>query len=192
MIVSDHPEGLVVAGLVALVLATGPAAAADWQVDSAKSSLRFSGTELGEPFTGRFREFDAAIAFDPAHPGSAHIEVTIKTASAETGDPQRDSALPGTDWFDSSKYPDARFATSTISQKSGGNYLAQGTLTVRGATRRLTLPFHLSINDGVAHATGHLEIQRSDFGVGQGSWQSGQWVSLKVGINIDIVATRAD
>jgi hypothetical protein len=31
-----------------------------------------------------------------------------------------------------------------------------------------------------ARATGHLDLVRTDFGVGQGPWTSGQWVALEV------------
>jgi polyisoprenoid-binding protein YceI len=56
-------------------------------------------------------------------------------------------------------------------------------------TRPLTLPFHLALEGPQAHATGHVGLVRTDFGVGQGAWASGQWVALEVGVDIELVAT---
>ena len=38
----------------------------------------------------------------------------------------------------------------------------------------------------------HAALVRGAFGVGQGPWASGQWVGLDVGVDVDIVATRAN
>ncbi len=172
--------------LVALVPAV--AQAADWIVDPTTSTIGFSGTQVGQPFTGHFKRFTATISFDPAHPEAGHALVLIETASAETGDPQRDEALPQADWFDSTAKGEARFEATRFVPKGKDAYDAVGTLTIRGVRRDVTLPFTLVIADGKAHATGHLTLVRTDFGVGQGDWASGQWVALEVGVDFDIHA----
>ncbi len=56
--------------------------------------------------------------------------------------------------------------------KGGDAYDAVGTLTIRGVTRDVTLPFRLSTTGDEARATGHLDLVRNDFGVGQAPWTS--------------------
>ena len=56
----------------------------------------------------------------------------------------------------------------------GDAYEAVGTLTLRGVTKALTLPFTLELNETSAHAKGHAELIRSTFGIGQGPWATDQ------------------
>ncbi|HEX7761726.1 MAG TPA: YceI family protein [Caulobacteraceae bacterium] len=166
--------------------------AADWKIDPAQSTLGFSGVQTGARFAGKFKRYNAVIAFDPAHPEAAHVTVTVDLASAATGDAQRDTALPGKDWLDVAQYPQAKFTSSSIRRTGAKSFEAAGTLTIRGVSRPATLPFTLDINGPAAHAKGHLDLIRTAFGVGQGAWASGQWVALQVGVDVDVVARRSN
>lgn len=174
--------------LIALQAVASPVAAAEWAVDPAKSAIRFSGVQVGAPFSGRFERFEAKVNFDPAKPEAGHATVLIDMASARTGDVQRDEALPQKDWFDVKSASQARFEATRFIDKGHGDYEAVGTLTIRGTSRPLTLPFHFSLGEGQARATGHVGLVRTEFGVGQGAWASGQWVALEVGVDVDLVA----
>ena len=174
--------------VAAMLAATVPASAADWAIDAARSTIKFSGVQVGAPFTGRFDRFDAKVDFDPAKPEAGHAVVLVDLASARTGDVQRDEALPQKDWFDAKSTSQARFEATRFVDKGRGEYEAVGTLTIRGTSRPLTLPFHLTLDKGQAHAAGHVGLVRTDFGVGQGPWASGQWVALEVGVDVDLVA----
>ena len=177
---------------VATLLMAAPASAATWIVDRDASHLTFSGTQTGARFEGRFGSWDATIEFDPASPEKGKIVAVIDVASARTGDAQRDTAIPQAEWFDAGAFPQARFETASIRAKGGNSYEAVGTLTLRGISRDVVLPFTLDIQDGVAKAQGKLDLIRTDFGIGQGPWASGQWVGLDVGVSVDLVARRAD
>ena len=173
------------------LLAAAPATAADWAVDTAKSRLGFSGVQTGAPFQGGFGKWSAEIAFDPVHPEAGHAQVTIDLASARTGDPQRDGALPQTDWFNVKQFPEARFEATGFVAKGGNAYEAPGKLTIRGIAKDVVLPFTLEITGDKAEAKGHLNLVRTGFGVGQGVWATGEWVALDVGVDVDLVATKS-
>ncbi|MDP4006441.1 YceI family protein [Methylobacterium sp. NEAU K] len=175
--------------VAALQVAAFPAVSAEWAVDPARSTITFSGVQLGAPFSGRFERFEARVDFDAAKPESGHATVLVDLGSARTGDVQRDAALPQKDWFDVTSARHARFEAVRFVDTGRGDYEAVGDLTIRGVRRPLTLPFHLSFDRDRAHATGHVGLVRTDFGVGQGAWTSGQWVALEVGVDIDVVAT---
>lgn len=175
-----------------VVMTSARADAAIWTVDCSKSRLGFSGTQTGAKFEGKFTKYAATIAFDPEHPETSRISVTVDLASATTGDTQRDTALPGKDWFDVGHFPQARFESTAVRRRGVGSYEATGNLTLHGVARPVVLPFTLDINGSTAHAKGHVEIIRTSFGVGQGPWSSGQWVALEVGIDIDLVAARSN
>ena len=83
--------------LIALVTRQAPARAAPapaWTVDKAASSVRFSSAMNGQAFSGAFRRWNADIRFDPKNLAASSVSATFETASAATGDPDRDQALP--------------------------------------------------------------------------------------------------
>jgi polyisoprenoid-binding protein YceI len=180
--------------LLAAVLAigiTGSARAANWTVDQTKSSIGFTGTQTGQPFSGSFSDYTAVIDFDPANPAAGHALITIHTASAKTGDTQRDEALPGADWFNTAAFPDAIFKATSFKPLSGNQYDAIGTLTIRDKTVPVMLPFTFRPSGNNATVTGHVVLLRTDYGVGQGSWATGDWVGLNVTVTIKLVAAKA-
>jgi cytochrome b561/polyisoprenoid-binding protein YceI len=173
-----------------LALFAMPAGAADWQVDSGKSTLGFVGNFSGQKFDGHFKSWQAEISFDPAQPAAGHAKIQIDMTSAVTGDRQRDQALPDNDWFNAKKVPQAQFEAVSFTAKGGNAYEATGQLTIRGVTKPVTLPFTLDIAGDQAHAKGQLEIIRTDYGVGQGEWADGSMVGLQVTIVFEVTALR--
>ncbi len=171
-------------------LGAAGADAAQWTVDPAKSSIGFTGTQTGASFTGHFSSFTASIDFDPANPTGGHVSVKINTCSAATGDPQRDSAMPGADWFNCAAMPSATYSATSFKALGTGKFEAIGSLTIRGITKPLNLPFTLVQTGKTATATSEVTLIRTDYGVGQGAWSSGQWVGLNVTVNIVLVATQ--
>lgn len=172
--------------------AAAPAAedAAGWKVDKSKSTLGFTATQTGNAFKGRFEDFDATIIFDPADLPGSSIKASVSTASAKTGDRQRDDALPGGDWFAAKDFPTAAFASSEIVATGEGRFEARGALTIRDMTRDVALPFTVAIDGSRAIADGALSLVRTDFGVGRGEFATGQWVGLEVSIEVHIEADR--
>jgi polyisoprenoid-binding protein YceI len=170
-----------------LLALAAPSFAADWKVLPAESALTFTGSQTGEKFTGKFSRFEAKIALDPQKLDEAKIEVSVDLASAATGDKQRDTALPDTDWFAVKKFPQAVFVSKSV-RKAGEVYEAIGDLTLRGVTKEVKLPFTLEIDGKKAHAKGHADLMRDAFGVGQGDWASDQWVAFQVGVDFDLKA----
>ncbi len=171
-----------------LVAGSASARAATWTIDNTKSHLGFTGSENGAPFTGHFGKFSGTIVFDPANPTTGHADVSIQTGSATTGDQQKDGALPGSDWFAVDKYPAAHFVAKTFKGNGSGAYEAVGTLTIRGITQPMTLPFTLGITGSTAKADGSVPLLRTNFGVGQGAWSTAQYVALQVSVAFDIIA----
>lgn len=166
-----------------------PAAPVKWAVDKGKSRIEFTGSQTGKEFTGSFSSFDVSVVFDPANLAAARIKATIDMASAKAGDRQRDDALPSKDWFSVASFPTAVFESSDI-RAAGSSYEASGTLTLRGVSKDLTLPFSLDISGDHAVADGSVSLVRSDFGVGQGEFVTGEWVGLDVKVSVHIEANR--
>jgi cytochrome b561/polyisoprenoid-binding protein YceI len=176
--------------------ATAPAAApvevtdpAHWKV-SPGSTLAFSTAWSGSPVEGRFDRWKADILFGPKALDRSKVTVTIDMGSAKTGDEQRDASLPAPDWFDSAKHPSAVFTASRFTQSGEGRYVAHGTLTLRGVSKPLDLPFQLKIDGGNATMSGRASLDRVAFGVGQGEFAATDQIPAKVGIRVQLRAQR--
>lgn len=193
MIVRRFP---LAAPLAALALGAGltamPAWAADsWTVVPDASDILFTGSQMGASFEGQFRTFTADIAFSPDDLAGSRIAVTIDMASAHTGSADRDNELGKEDWFAVDRYPEATFVAGTVTA-DGTGYLADGTLTLRGESHPLTLPFTVEIDGSRAVADGAVTIDRTLWGVGQGEWASGEGVGKEVEIRVHVEADRVE
>jgi cytochrome b561/polyisoprenoid-binding protein YceI len=151
---------------------------------AAHSSLTYAFTQAGGQNQGRFNAF--AVTFDPA---AGRLEVQIDMRSFDTGDAQRNSILGGKDFFDVAQYPQARFIASRI-EKTPTGYEALGSLTLRGMTRSLNIPFAWRTATVQGHTVGYLSgettLRRLDFGVGQGQWKSTEWVGNEVTVRYSL------
>jgi polyisoprenoid-binding protein YceI len=162
--------------LVAAALQSHTVEAARYVLDPAKSRLTFSFIQAGAQDTGRFGKFDAELILDDAKPSANRLTVTIHVDSLDTQDEERDDVLRSAELFDVANHPVAKFASTAVRRTGKGRYEAVGKLTLRGVTRDLRVPFTFS--DG--RMTGGAMVKRLDFGVGQGEWQSTEWVGNAV------------
>jgi polyisoprenoid-binding protein YceI len=162
-----------------------------WTVDRAVSKVAFASSFDSTAFNGSFRRWDAAIRFDPANLAGSTVTATIDMASAATGEATRDQSLLEPDWFSAKAFPKATFTASSFKALGGGRYQAVGTLTMRGVTKPLTLPFSLVITGDTAKMTSSVGLNRLAFGVGQGDWKTTEVVPGTVTVNISLTAKRA-
>lgn len=111
-----------------------------WQFDTAHSEVGFAVKHMMvSTVRGRFRAFSGVIALDEAQPSNSRVEVTIDTASVNTGNDMRDNHLRSPDFFDTAQYPTATFVSKRIEEKGAGEYKVYGDLTLRGVTREVPL-----------------------------------------------------
>ena len=111
-------------------------------------------------------------------------------ASARTGDDQRDASLPAPDWFDTATHPKAVFTATRFEKVGEGRYVARGSLSLRGVSRPLSLPFRLTIDGDTATVRGVTSLDRTAFGVGQGEWTKTDQIPAKVSVRVDLKARR--
>lgn len=189
----------------ALILLVEPVPAADapeWTVDPAKSSIAFTGRQMGVPSKGQFKKFTATVKFDPDNLAASAVEVVVDVASADTGNPDIDKELKQPKWFDAARFPTVRFVTTAFRAKTKdsagkGDYEAVARLTIRDVTEDVTMPFKLDIGPDpadpgqlLARMTGELAISRTKFGVGRDEWRDTKIVGDEVGLRIEVLARR--
>ena len=155
---------LVVAGL----LLCGNAFATDY-TQATGSTLGFSGKYQGEAFNGQFPGFVTALSFDPAKLAGAKLDVTIPLATATTRNADYDGELRGASFFNSKKFPQARYSATRFRALGGNRYAADGTLSLRGLSKPVSLTFTWTPGAKPVLA-GTAVVKRLDFGVGTGDW----------------------
>jgi polyisoprenoid-binding protein YceI len=87
---------------------------------------------------GRFREFSGQVWIDEI-PEKSSAEATIKAASIDTGDEERDRHLRSAEFLDAEHHPDITFRSLTIRAADQDHWKVTGELTIRGVTRPVTL-----------------------------------------------------
>ncbi|AWV06516.1 YceI family protein [Marilutibacter maris] len=149
-------------------MAAGNALAADYE-QVPGSALTFASQYQGEVFVGRFPDFKTTLSFDPADPAAARLDVVIPLATASTRNPERDETLLGSDFFASARFPQARYTATGFRALGDDRYAADGTLSLRGISKPVTLTFTWTPGERPVLA-GKATVKRLDFDVGAGDW----------------------
>ncbi|MQB41019.1 YceI family protein [Rhizobium sp. ICMP 5592] len=161
-----------------------------WTIDKAASGITFSGSHAGKPFNGRFDEWTGDIRFDPADlPGSKAV-IVVNTISAKTGDATQESSLKNGEWFNATRFPEARFETTSFKSLGGDRYEAAGSLTIKKTTVPVTLPFTYTLQGNKAEVEGSVELDRAALDLGMFSDPAAEWVSKVIEVKIAVTATR--
>lgn len=159
-----------------------------WQIDMARSTIEFSAEQAGARFVGRFSQWRGDIQFDAKDLPHSRALVRVQVASISTQNADRDSALKSADWFESARWPEARFETVAI-RASGAGFVADARLTIRGHTRPVRFIFQATKSvDGGWRLTGTAHLARLEFELGGGDFKSTQWVGNDVEVRVVVLA----
>jgi polyisoprenoid-binding protein YceI len=162
--------------------------AADYTVQPTASKLGFTSSFQGSSFDGQFGKWTAAISYDAAKLATSKFDVTVDLSSAKTGDSDRDSALPGPDFFEVTKYPQAHFVTTSFHQQ-GSQVIADGTLTLHGVTKPVSLNVTFKPQGSGATLDVNGSLNRLDFGVGGGQYKDTSVIGADVKVTAHLVLT---
>lgn len=166
-----------------------PAWSTDY-VQAPGSTLTFATRYQGEVFSGNFDNFRTRATFDPQDLANARLDVLIAPGSASTANEDRDETLQGRDFFNSSKYPQARYQASVFRHLGGNDYAADGTLSLRGISQPVTLTF--SWTPGAQPVlTGKATVRRLDFGIGAGDWADFDLIPNGVAVSTKVILKPA-
>jgi polyisoprenoid-binding protein YceI len=146
----------------------------------AQSEIVFVSRQMGVPIEGRFRRFDAQLSFDPRRPEAGRVALTIAMASASFAASEAEAEVAKPAWFDSARFPQAKFESTAIKATGSGRYEVAGKLTLKGTTRDLTVPVAIAQSGSNATATGSFVLKRLDWRVGDGEWADTSMVADEV------------
>jgi polyisoprenoid-binding protein YceI len=155
--------------VLAAALAT-PCVHAQQSVIADKSFVRFALTQMGISVEGRYRKFDANVAFDPAKPEATKGEFTVDLASIDLGTPETETEAKRKPWLDVQGFPQAKFTSASVRALGGNRFEARGPLTIKGTTHDIVAPFTVTDSNGVRLVDGQFTLKRLQYKVGEGEW----------------------
>jgi polyisoprenoid-binding protein YceI len=168
-----------------------------WKVDPVHSSVEFHVKHLGiATVKGQFTEFEGTLEVGP---DGSRAYGTVKVASVDTREPQRDDHLRSPDFFDAERYPEITFQSTAIRPLDEDTFAIEGELAIHGVTRSLTLNAEVEGtetdpqgNDRVG-VSATAQINRSDYGMkfNMALGSGNVVVSDKVKILLEISAVKA-
>lgn len=177
------------AALISLTAFSTTAKAGDaYSLDRSHSEVGFTVSHmLISKVRGAFRDFGVELNIDPKDLAKSSVKATIKVASVDTDNADRDKHLLNADFFDEAKFKTITFTSKKI-EKRGAQWVAIGDFTMKGVTKTIELPF--TFNGPIQDPWGktrvgieaNLVINRQDYGVSYGSGAVGDEVSIQISL----------
>jgi polyisoprenoid-binding protein YceI len=164
-------------GLAQQVASSSPASVkpGTYKVEPYHTQVTFTLSHFGfSNFSGFFSGASGSLQLDPAHLAATKLDVSIPVETVTTTVAKLDGELKGDQWFETARFPTARFVSTKVTPTGAGRAAIAGDLTLHGVTRPVMLQARfvgagvnpLDKNETVGFsATG--TIKRSDFGVKQ-------------------------
>ena len=160
--------------------------AASQTLVSAQSEVTFVAKQLGVPLHGRFKRFQAQVAFDSKALVTSKIAFELDLGSVSLN-AEADAELPKSEWFNVAKFPKATFQSMTIKAVGGGKFQVSGKLAIKGQTRDLVVPVTLTQAKGLSTASGSFTLKRLDYRIGEGDWTDTSIVANEVQVQFKLV-----
>ena len=134
----------------------------------------------------RWRSWDATLNWNAENPEASTISVVIDATAVDSGVDVFDDHLNGERFFDTAKFPQITFQSTSVKKTGADTGTVTGDLTIKGVTKPVTLDvkfnkdaFDEKDSSSKIGFSGTTSINRSDFGI--------DFLVPNVGDNIDIV-----
>ena len=136
----------------------------------ANSRISFVGTHVGDdpkPRLGGFKQFQGYAVIDPNKNVLDSIVFDVNVDSVWTQFQKLTGHLKNADFFDTSKFPTARFVSTEIKKTEAGQCQVTGNLTLHGKTKSLSFPAQYRLDNGGLVLATKFKFDRSEFGMNQ-------------------------
>ena len=171
----------------------------DYTFDVAHSTIGFIARHaMVTKVRGGFNEFEGEIHVDGANPANSSATASVKVASVDTRNEQRNGHLLSGDFFEQDKFPDMTFTSTGVTAKGEDQFVLQGDLTVKDVTK--PVEFDVEFLGTTVDPYGNTRIgfeakttvSRKDFGM---TWNAaletgGVLVSDKIQLELEISAIK--
>jgi polyisoprenoid-binding protein YceI len=154
----------------AFVAAFALPAHAQQKIIPEKSFIRFAFTQMNVAVEGKFRKFDATIAFDPARPEATKASFEVDVGSIDLGTDEGNTEAKRKTWLGVDAFPKATFTATSVKALGGGKFEARGPLAIKGASREIAATFTMSDTGGIRTVEGQFPMKRLQYKIGENEW----------------------
>ena len=162
----------VVCSAVAVLATSALAEETVYEIDPVHSTVLLKVKHLGVADAyGRFNEMSGEVRHHASDPAQSKMKFTLKAASIDTNNDDRDKHLRGPDFFNAGEFPELTFESTKVEKKSDTEYAVTGDFTVRGTTKPVTFDFKLGgtgqnmQGQEIFGGAAEFIVKRSDFGI---------------------------
>lgn len=146
---------------------------------------------------GYFRDVEGQVVVADDFDAST-ANATMKVASVDTGNEDRDAHLKSADFFDADTTPEITFVSTGIKDVQGDDFVLVGDLTIKGITKPVELKaeYEGTAQDPFGNTrigfSAKTEVEREDWGL---TWNAaletgGVLVSKKITLALDVSAIK--
>jgi polyisoprenoid-binding protein YceI len=172
----------------------------DYEFDVAHTRIGFVARHaMVTSVRGSFTDFEGTAHIDAADPARSSARLSLKVASIDSRNEQRDGHLRSADFFDAETYPEVTFVSTAVERLDDDEFRVTGNLTVKDVTKPVTveLTFNGSAKDPFGNLRAGFEgkttVNRKDWGL---TWNAaletgGLLVSDKIRLEFDVSAIKA-
>ena len=169
-----------------LMAASGGASAQGVLID--KSEIRFVSKQMGVNVEGRFRKWKANVDFRPNDLAHSTAGFELELASIDLASEESESEIRRPVWFDTARFPIAKFTSTGMKDLGGDRFEIAGTLSMKGVAKDVVVPVAMR-KDGAGNrlAEGQFTVKRLEFKVGEGVWADTDAIANDVVVRIRMV-----
>ena len=175
-----------------------PVPTGTWNVDPAHSKVGFAVKHMGiATVRGVFNEYEGKLEIGE-DATSARVAGTVKVASVDTNEAQRDDHLRSPDFFDAENHPELEFVSTHIEAVDEETFKITGDLTLHGVTNEVVLDAEVQGTDTDPWGNERVGIEitgalsRGEYGMkfNQALGSGNMVVADKVKLALDISAVK--
>ncbi|GAA3675521.1 YceI family protein [Arthrobacter ginkgonis] len=122
-----------------------PSHAGRWRFDPSHTRIGFNARHaMVTKVRGAFNDIDGYVDVNVEDPSKSAVSLTVKVASIDTRNADRDQHLRTNDFFDAPKYPEITFTSTRIDQVDENSFIVNGDLTIKGTTKEVAVPIEFT------------------------------------------------
>jgi polyisoprenoid-binding protein YceI len=190
-------KNLIAAGILALITGAAMATPTTYDLDPRHTYPSFEADHFGgiSVWRGKFTKSSGVVTLDRAEK-TGTIDVSIDTASIDTGNAQLDTRVRSDEFLDVTRYPTATFKGNALRFDGDTPTEVSGDFTFHGVTKPLTLKidsFKCFVNPlikrEVCGAEASTQFDRADYGV---TWGTKYGFKTLTRLQIQVEGVKAD
>lgn len=178
----------------------------NFMVDTAASSIRFTGHGVGKNHPGKFRLSSGTVAIAGNQVTGGQFVINIKSMDLEEKGGMFDEKLRphlmSGDFFDADKFNNATFEITKVepykpndkdtSLVKGANFSVSGNLKLKDVTKNITFPAKIELDENTLKAEADFDIDRRQWQMNYGNDKTlgDKFISETVNLELDLQAKK--